>query len=400
MPSRGNADLKESQSAWSSPKKDPHGYSRILTFMTARWRMSDKIVLFNAKYSPNLGDGIIALCLEHELRRHFNAWEVHSIDLAGRAEWLPPSAHARKRALALTLLSQLPSWAEEMAVRTVLNIQLNRHLMKLYADGAEGSRFAVIGGGQLFQDGDLNFPLKISAAAKACGAAGVPIAVYGVGASASYSRFGRVKFKRVLRSCSTGLVFARDEGSAAQLRYLGAPSAETYLDPGLLAAELWPAARSSRGYATIGLCITHPAVLRHHSEENASRKALLERLVALIARLTEEGYRVVCFTNGAGEDELYLAQCRQSLAGQRISDAQVKFAERCRSPDELARLVASFDLVIAHRLHACVLAYSYRTPAIGLRWDPKVQAFFNAVGQPGEVLDLMQVSNDLVVARV
>src|SRR5262245_36847379 len=133
--------------------------------------MRDKLVLFNVKYSPNLGDGIIALCLEHELHRHFRTWEIQSIDLAGRTGW-PTSGDdgGSKRAFVLPLLGLLPFWANEMAVRTILGNELKRRLIKFYEESARESRFAVIGGGQLFQDGDLNFPLKLSAAVDICNA--------------------------------------------------------------------------------------------------------------------------------------------------------------------------------------------------------------------------------------
>ena len=36
--------------------------------------------------------------------------------------------------------------------------------------------------------------------------------------------------------------------------------------------------------------------------------------------------------------------------------------------------------MIAHRLHATILAFSYGVPAVGLRWDDKLTAFFGSVG--------------------
>ena len=363
--------------------------------------MRDKLVLFNVKYSPNLGDGIIALCLEHELHRHFRTWEIQSIDLAGRTSW-PTSADdgGSKRAFLLPLLSRLPFWANEMAVRAVLGNELKKRLIKFYAEHARDSRFAVIGGGQLFQDADLNFPLKLSAAVDICNASNIPISVYGVGASASRSRAGLRIFRRVLSACPANLVFVRDAESAAHLKYSGASSPEIYLDPGLLASELWVASRSSASSRpTIGLCITHPAVLRHHGEVKASGRALLDRWAALIRRLSAEGYAVTCFTMGAGEDELYLAQLRNRLPYEEWSGEMVAISPRCATPAELVRVLTSFDLVIAHRLHACIVAYSYRIPAIGLQWDAKMEAFFSAVGQP-ETIDLDRATNDAFVARV
>ena len=71
--------------------------------------MPNSIVLFNLKYSPNLGDGVIALCLENELRRHFVSWDVRSIDLAGRSEWTTPTGGCEtdSGAVAASLISPM-----------------------------------------------------------------------------------------------------------------------------------------------------------------------------------------------------------------------------------------------------------------------------------------------------
>ncbi len=363
--------------------------------------MPNSAALFNLKYSQNLGDGVIALCLEDELRRHFASWNFRSIDLAGRTEWSAPAGGA-KRATSLWLLDRLPSRARDVAVQTVLGVELRRRLLRFYSEGVRDCQFAIFGGGQLFQDGDLNFPLKLAAAAEACSAARVPFGIYGVGATASRSSTGRRLFNRVLTTCQPNVVFARDEASAARLKELGSPFPKSCLDPGVLASDLWPALAALRGHqGTIGLCITHPAVLRHHGGAlRGSAQAVIDRTVALIERLVAEKYTVTCFTNGAGEDELFLAQCSGRLGQAGMIGDRVIISPRCANPAELARLIASFDLVIAHRLHACILAYSYRVPAIGLRWDAKLEAFFAAVGQHDAVLDLERTSNDEIASRV
>jgi hypothetical protein len=38
--------------------------------------------------------------------------------------------------------------------------------------------------------------------------------------------------------------------------------------------------------------------------------------------------------------------------------------------------------VVAHRLHACIVAVSYGRPVIGLGWDRKVESFFDEIGAP------------------
>ena len=363
--------------------------------------MPNTIALFNLKYSPNLGDGIIALCLEHELRRHFVSWDMRSNDLAGRTEWGAPT-RGGGRAVALSLLDQLPSWASEIVVRAALGVELRRRLLRYYKDGIYGCRFAVIGGGQLFQDRDLNFPMKVAAAAETCNTAGIPFAIYGVGATASRSQTGRGLFNRVLTACQRDVIFARDDASVECLKGLGAPRAKRCLDPGLLASDLWPrTTRLPLRRSRVGLCVTHPAVLGHHGGvATGSSRVMLDRFIALIRRLIADDHTVVCFTDGANEDELFLARCRNRLCEIETIGHQAIIWPRCTNPAELARLVSSFDVLIAHRLHACILAYSYRVPSIGLKWDSKLEAFFDLIGQHDGVVDFQRTSNDAFACRV
>ena len=55
-------------------------------------------------------------------------------------------------------------------------------------------------------------------------------------------------------------------------------------------------------------------------------------------------------------------------------------------PSELAHLIASLDGLIAHRLHACIAAYSYGVPHVGLGWDHKLESFFGSVGRQAYML--------------
>ena len=73
-----------------------------------------KVAILNVKYSPNLGDGLLAECLERELVRHQPAMEIVAIDLAGRTAY---GAHGRHRALALRTLERLPAPLRRTAAR-------------------------------------------------------------------------------------------------------------------------------------------------------------------------------------------------------------------------------------------------------------------------------------------
>ena len=351
-----------------------------------------KVAIFNVKYSANLGDGVIAECLEHALGKG-TGWEIVGIDLAGRTRWAPPR-RARWRARLLKLLKALPSPARDAIVSMVLGRHVRQVLAPAWRSALVDADFAVIGGGQLFQDGDLNFPLKLAGASGACEAQGVPFAVFAVGAGPQHSRQGAAMFKALLDCPLLQHVAVRDERSRERFGGLGV-EAEIALDPGLLAASLWPAARRRSTPRHVGLGITHGSVLAYHASQGAVESGegdgTVRRYGALVRQLLDDGHRVTCFTNGAGEDEEAMGELARLLGAEDVHGGRLRFQPRAETPRALARFIAQCDLVISHRLHASILAYAYAIPSIGLAWDDKVPAFYNLIEAPDRVLSLGEV---------
>lgn len=349
-----------------------------------------RVVLFNVKYSPNLGDGVIAECLQFGLAARLPGTEFQSIDLAGRAGWTVPTG-AGDRVKRLALLQKLPVVLRDAVVGLALGAILYRRLLPRWRAALANADFAVFGGGQLIQDGDLNFPIKLAGAAGLCDARRIPSAVFGVGVSRSRSRLGRHLLRRLLVSPGLTQISVRDAESRLALASYGVGlPVGLSRDPGLLAADLWPVGRPApRPRPVVGVCITHPVVLRHHGhgpDQALGRDddaAMAERYGALVDALVAQGSDVLLFTNGAAEDEDFLAASQARLRACDSGGLRVAVQPRAATPRELAATIARLDGLVAHRLHAVILAYAYRVPAIGLRWDGKLDAFLRSVGHEG-----------------
>ncbi|RGP41266.1 hypothetical protein BPTFM16_01562 [Altererythrobacter insulae] len=341
-----------------------------------------KIVLINVKYSPNLGDGIIAECLEAEIARLHPEVTVESLDLAGRETF--GVGLDEKRGTVLRILNQLPSLIRRLAIFIVLSILIRFRYQKVWNRVLDAADGAVLGGGQIIADADLNFPLKINAALRTVDKADTPIAIFGVGVAAHMSRTGQSLFARSFANSTLTSVAVRDlqsqeNWSALFEEEVGKP-AELCLDPGFLACDRYdvgPTPAASR-VPTIGLGILNPSVLALHSDldESHLQTSLRSFWIDLVEELQKRGIEPVLFTNGPADDEAFAHSIAQesNLSGLRI-------AARPRIPSELAAIIGSFDAVAAHRLHATIIAYSFRIPHVGLRWDPKMTAFMHSVGR-------------------
>jgi len=338
------------------------------------------IAIFNVKHSPNLGDGIIAECLEAALTARPGV-RVRAIDLAGRESYGSGSGAGRSRLL--DFLHALPRPVSHGLVRLLLGTLVRVRLRPRWREALRGCDAAIVGGGQLISDIDLNFPLKLAAAAGECRRRRLPIAVFAVGVKPDWTRAGR-RLLLTLFGADTIMAAVRDERSREALCRLlgprgpGAPEPTLCRDPGLLAAEVYPRAPGPRRTRPlVGVGITHPAVLRHHADAQERSTVWDERAYAeLILGLWRAGYDVLCFTNGAGEDHACLDAVRARIEAVKAVPAQsIAFLDRPRRPADLARIIAACDAVVGHRLHAHIVAYSYAIPSVGLPWDGKLAAF-------------------------
>lgn len=356
--------------------------------MAARNLDRVRVGIFNVKYSPNLGDGIIAECLEGELRRADPRIEPVSIDLAGRSRF--SFMNGRHRRSVLRFLEAMPTGLRRRFLPLILRVVVRSRLAPRYGRALDQCDAAVIGGGALFADADQNFPTKIGAAFSECARRRIPVAVAAVGVSGEWSAAGLARVSAAMAHADLIAVSVRDDTSARTWQTVfaaqGILPAQTVPDPGLLCADQYgpaPARRGNGGRPRVGLCVTAPAVLRLHAEGEHDETLLQAWFRAVAEGLLHSGYDVVLFTNGSPEDGSFLRRIAHRL-GQR---AGLTIAPDFESPTQLVGCIAGLDALLAHRLHACIAAYSYRIPAVGLAWDRKLRSFFEQTGRGGYVID-------------
>ena len=338
-------------------------------------------VLLNVKYSPNLGDGLASECLEWALQRHLPGWSLKIIDLSGRQCFAERSG--RSRALFLSILNRIGNLLGTELVRLGLKWKLRSHWGVVEGRIGEAA-VAILGSGHLLQDDRMNFPTKVGRVAAICARAGTPLALFGVGAAPGWSSAARSEFAKI-SACNLVKLALRDQFSLDLLKRELGPSLTEEMsvvrDPALLAEKVFGSAPPIRKEgAVIGIGIAHPRLLRHHANRVVAGGDDLRRyFVALMLNLVEQGYGVVAFSNGAGEDDRYLENVLSSRELAAVREKIVR-APRPAAPTDLHRIISMTDAVVAHRLHACILAYALGRPVVALSWDQKVEDFMQSVG--------------------
>ena len=348
-----------------------------------------KIVLAAVMYSPNLGDGLIAECLTDAIQKTVPQAEVHWLDLAGRTVFVPPSGRMRTRLL--NGLSRLPRAVSQPIAGTLVQLQIKRKLETHVPDTLKDADLLVIGGGQLLADANLNFPYKLMYLVEIASKYAIPIAIHAVGVSKTWSDAGRQLFEKVLNSPLIRSISVRDRASAENLaqhyRDLGQkPPCEIRItpDPALAAADLSEISvfEPHRSCRNIGLGIVHPAALATHSNAPVSTVGkMIKTYAAMCEALIAWDMRVHLFTNGSGEDEDMLARVMPHMP------KSVRRVPRAETPKDLLGFIRAMDAVLSHRLHACIAANAVGRKAVGLRWDAKMDGYFDATRQREDLFD-------------
>lgn len=354
------------------------------------------VALFNVKYSPNLGDGIIAECLEFALSRARQSIEPVSLDLAGRGDY--DANRGNYRSGVLSLIERCPGFLRRRLLPLVIQAVVRTRIVPIWMNSLASCQVAVFGGGNLLADKDQNFPIKLSVAIDRCKSMGIPIIISHVGVSEGWSTRGRTRFLSALSRAQLHAVTVRDNKSAddfvhqfSQLNVIPA----IVPDPGLLSEEVFGRLPRPQGdRPRIGLGVISPLIVRLHSAEAVQGASLAQWFVDVAQKLAAAGNEVYLFTNGTPEDEEFCDVVAERL----INDRDIHRSQRFVKPEQLALFISTLDCCIAHRLHACIIAYAYGVPPIGLRWDRKLDNFFTSIGQPSDLFTTNEASPDDIVA--
>ncbi len=353
-------------------------------------------VVFAVPFSENLGDGVIFECLRKAISQIDSSAVVIPADISGRQRF--PSKKRESIAFARAALAKLPSKFRPLLPLIVFGLirrrGLERHLSQLAVQGD----LAILGGGHLFSDANLNFPVKISILGRVLRPARRPVAVYSVGVSEGWSKMGKCLFIKALQDLKPVHISVRDEVSAKA--FSGQTKLATpriTLDPGILCSQFFPVETRGGGLAPVGINVIGTEALVLDANSPRWAKSLGALFYSRLGRgLINVGFRIVYFTNGAEEDERELDALTlhdPSL----FSHSQVHRAPRPERPLELMQRIAGLRALISHRLHANIIAYSYGVPSIGLAWDQKVESFFSLVGRERYLVPRGAQSPDYVV---
>ncbi len=343
-----------------------------------------KITILNVKYSPNLGDGAIAECLEFELSKNIPDAKISSLDIGGFDDYGDGGSILGHKVKMTQRLSFLPSGVQKWIRRALMPFAVKLKYAQKWHEELKDSDALVIGGGQLFMDVDNYFPMRITTAINES-PKNIPIFVYAVGVSKIWTQRAINMFAHAFKHGKLVQSFVRDKKSQEHwLSHFGNPTPNLVRDPALLAADCYGSMKkekSSSDRKIVALGVSDPSDLNMHVEKKSDVVCgSLSFYLEAIELLYSKGFDVMLFTNGA--DHVYLSEIEAAVKtlDSKIQN-HVEVLPRSKRPIELVKQITRADALIAHRLHANILAYAYNIPHVGLVWDKKLVGFFKSIGR-------------------
>ncbi len=241
---------------------------------------------------------------------------------------------------------------------------------------AAGNLF-ILGGGGLLRD---NFPrsnlLRLLDEVLVARLAGVPVALFAVGAGPFVTRIGTALVRRAVRLARS--VTVRDRASAEALRTIGVPMGRVRVeaDPALLLPAATPAfAPPADGGPHVAICPSR-GMLGGFAGGAPGNPRLVEILAETALRLAGRPGTCVWLVpfcrSSAGDDDVAL--CEQIRVAARRHPS-VRVAPWLGDPRQVKGLLQRMDLVIGARLHALILGIGAGVPCVAINYEPKVAGF-------------------------
>lgn len=192
-----------------------------------------------------------------------------------------------------------------------------------------------------------------------------------------------LQLKTALNSNCVKAITVRDDLKTLEQQYLEPDAHSVFttdvIDPAVYTPDVYPICKEGQTH-TIGLGIVRFRIFEDNGLPQVTKEIQLELWSGIVKELEARGYKWKFFVNGLRSDCEFAEEVLAYMG--RVSESRELLVERPVAADELVRTIASFDGVIACRMHANIIAYSLGVPSIGLVWNDKLLFWGKRIGYP------------------
>lgn len=247
----------------------------------------------------------------------------------------------------------------------------------------KGNYIAVVAGGALIQD---YFALSLNVIGELLEECNIPVIYNAIGVGNIKKETSKQIFKKLLTRKNIRSISARD--NLRELNFTNLPIKQIP-DVAICCSQFYHIPKPTK--KIIGLGIVSPELYFQTSKDPhvLTKSEYDQIIIKLIKKIHEETQLPIkIFSNGSHEDYLYATQIYK-----KFSLPSIEISPRPTNDLELISLISSFSFIIANRLHAQIIAYSFGIPTYGILWDEKVKYWYEYIHKKDQCNYLSDILN-------
>lgn len=343
------------------------------------------ILLIGECYSNNIGDQIVAIASEHILKKIYPGANFVKLDLGGRTHIASNKDNHGSNRNQNSVLFRLRVLLSKLSIIDYLLKKKNVNGLKPYyinsINNAKPS-LAVFCGGQLVND---TFVCQIEELSNILLEKNIPIIYNAVGIG-TLNTWQSSIFSKVLQLPNVKMVSCRSRADRFSSTLSLTRIVFDSFDPAIFASEIYRIERDKTS-EVIGLGIM--------DSTRFNREELILFWTGIIGKLEERKLKWKLFYTGSPNDYNLAIEVLQR-SGLKSFDKYIK--KEMYSPLDLLQELKTFRKIISFRLHSHILAFSIGVPSIAIKWDEKINDFFDKIDRSKYVFCISEKQDHIVEA--
>lgn len=260
--------------------------------------------------------------------------------------------------------------------------KLNSFAQKYFSFwGNSRDAIVVFAGGQLFYDYFVNDIISI---VKAASYKKIGVYFYGCGTGCIEGK-NKNDLIEILKNPNVVMVTLRDD-------YIGLRDAILNIsivpDVAICCNVMSVSYRKEKSNI-IGIGVISIDNYNKQNHKQVTEEYYISSMCGMIVKLKQVGYEIELFSNGNEEDQLMADKIQSFLK----NNFPITIAPQPSTAKELITIENKYTYVIASRLHAMIIAYSYNIPFWGICWDEKIISFCKCIGTYDNYTMLNDIDN-------
>ena len=344
------------------------------------------IVLVGLVHDSNLGDRVIYEAMRGFLDRclaeiGMGEVELRCMDISGRS--ISPQSSDNNN-IGTRLLSKAAASARRHLSRTkagrnkILIPNLRRKTLGKCKELIDQNTKAIIfTGGGLIKFKQQYCHHYIDVITEFADLRGIPVMLSGVGVE-GYDEQNKdcILLKKALNRKCVKMITTRDDIDLLNRSYITDRSIITarVADPACSVSDFYRPQNTEKRY--IGLGLVREGLFKNYGV-SFGKQQMLDLWKGICRELDARGYEYKIFTNGLHSDYKFAEEFVQDMGMDRKRDILIPRPVETKALEDT---IAGFKAVIACRLHAAIIAYSYAVPGVELVWNRKQIMFGESIG--------------------